>query len=148
VERKARQYIDLSDGKIRVALVVDLQFPDMKKAWISVLVADGSSSRWLQRSKLFHDDDIVQQPVGQVDLYLSDFVGLDGVPADYCRPSTAELDAGVSRYIPMPPLTTSANDSNPRQNPLDNPAIPPTCGHLSRGSLHAGSGKLQYRGWG
>jgi hypothetical protein len=99
VERKARQYIDFSDGKIRVALILDLQYPDMKKAWVRLLVADDSSSSWVQHSQLLHDDDLVQQPVGQVDLYLSDFIGLAGVRAVFCRPSTAELAAGVSRFV-------------------------------------------------
>ncbi|KAK4044652.1 hypothetical protein C8A01DRAFT_42560 [Parachaetomium inaequale] len=98
VERKVRQYIDLSDGKIRLAVVVDLQYSDVKKGWISLLAADDSDSirHWVQHSDLFHDDDLVQ-PVGQVDFYLSDFVGLAGVPAAFCRPSTAEVAAGVSR---------------------------------------------------
>ncbi|KAK0721201.1 hypothetical protein B0T21DRAFT_316828 [Apiosordaria backusii] len=97
VERKARQYINCSDGKIRVALILDLQYPHMKKAWVSLLVAGSPSSGWVQHSELYHDDDLVQQPVGQVDLYLSDFVSLAGVPTAFCRPSTVELAAGVTR---------------------------------------------------
>ncbi|KAK4642175.1 hypothetical protein QC761_0081780 [Podospora bellae-mahoneyi] len=68
----------------------------MKKAWVSLLVA-GSPSDWVQHSELYHDDDLVQQPVGQVDLYLSDLVNLAGVPTAFCRPSTVELAAGVTR---------------------------------------------------
>ncbi|KAJ4294873.1 hypothetical protein N0V88_005112 [Collariella sp. IMI 366227] len=34
VERKARQYVELSDGKIRAVLIVDLQYKGMKKAAI------------------------------------------------------------------------------------------------------------------
>ncbi|KAK4149698.1 hypothetical protein C8A00DRAFT_37700 [Chaetomidium leptoderma] len=94
---RAHQYIDSSDGKIRVALIVDLQYPDIKKAWVSLLAADDSSNRWVQHSELFYDDDLDQQPVGQVDLYLSDFLGPTGLPAALCRPSTAELATGVSR---------------------------------------------------
>lgn len=98
MERKARQYINCSDGKIRAALILDLQYPHMKKAWVSLLVA-GSPSDWVQHSELYHDDDLVQQPVGQVDLYLSDLVSLAGVPTAFCRPSTVELAAGVTRFV-------------------------------------------------
>ncbi|KAK3896504.1 hypothetical protein C8A05DRAFT_48452 [Staphylotrichum tortipilum] len=95
---KARQYIDLSDGKIQVALIIDIQYPGIKKAWVSLLAADDSSSSWVQHSDLFHDDDLDQQPAGQVALYLSDFVGLaPSTPAALCRPSTAEVAAGITR---------------------------------------------------
>ena len=93
------QYIGSSDGRIRAALVFDLEYPNTKKAWVSLLVADASSSRWVHDFDLFYDDDLVQQPVGQVDLYLSDFVGFVGVPAEFCRPSKADLDAGISRFV-------------------------------------------------
>ncbi|KAK3307709.1 uncharacterized protein B0T15DRAFT_502176 [Chaetomium strumarium] len=96
-ERKARQYIDSSDGKIRAVLILDLHYPDMKKAWVSLLTADDSASHWILYHELYHDDDLDQQPMGQVDLYLSDFVGLAGLPAAYCRPFTAELAAGIKR---------------------------------------------------
>ncbi|KAK4034167.1 hypothetical protein C8A01DRAFT_49404 [Parachaetomium inaequale] len=65
--------------------------------YINCSDADGPSSDWVQHSELFYDDGLDQQPVGQVDLYLSDFVGLAGVPTACCRPSSAELAAGVSR---------------------------------------------------
>ncbi|KAK0659744.1 hypothetical protein QBC41DRAFT_368900 [Cercophora samala] len=97
VERKARQYINCLDGKIRVALILNLQYPYMKKAWVSLLVAGSPSSGWVQHSELYHDNDLVQQPVGQVDLYLSDLVSLAGVPTAFCRPSTVKLAAGVTR---------------------------------------------------
>ncbi|KAK4237598.1 hypothetical protein C8A03DRAFT_44569 [Achaetomium macrosporum] len=96
VERKARQYIESSDGKIQAVLILDLQYPSMKKAWVSLLAAD-SSSRWIQHHEVYHDDNIDHQPVGQVDIYLSDFIGFAGLPAAYCRPSTAELAAGITR---------------------------------------------------
>ncbi|KAK4035288.1 hypothetical protein C8A01DRAFT_48494 [Parachaetomium inaequale] len=98
VEKKSRQYIDSSDGKIQVALIIDLQYPGMKKAWVSLLAADDSSSSWVQHSDLFHDDHLDQQPAGQLALYLSDFVGMaPGIPAALCRPSTAEVAAGITR---------------------------------------------------
>ncbi len=101
MERKSRQYIDLSDGKIRVALIIDIQYPGMKKAWVSLLAADNSSSSWVQRSDLFYDDDLgQQQPAGHVALYLSDFVGLaPGLPVAVCRPSSAEVAAGITRFV-------------------------------------------------
>lgn len=103
VERKARQYIDTSDGMIRAVFIIDLGYPDPKKAWVSLLVADDSpdhsSGRWVQHSELFFDEDIDQQPVGQIDFYLSDFLGLKAasLPAALCRPSNAELAAGITR---------------------------------------------------
>ena len=99
MERKSRQYIDSSDGKIQAALIIDLQYPGMKKAWVNFLVADNSSSSWV----LFHDDDLDQQPAGQVALYLSDFVGLaPGMPVALYRPSTAEVAAGITRFVASP----------------------------------------------
>jgi hypothetical protein len=105
VERKARQYIDLSDGKIQAVLVLDLEYPDPKKAWVSLLVADGPSSSWVKVHELFYDDalELNQQPVGQVDLYLSDFLGFTGLPAAACRPSTAESETGITRFIVLLP---------------------------------------------
>ncbi|KAK4106671.1 hypothetical protein N658DRAFT_563444 [Parathielavia hyrcaniae] len=100
VERKARQYIDSSDGKIRAVLILDLQYPGMKKAWVSLLAAEG----WLPHHELYYDDNLDQQPVGQIDLYLSDFVGSARLPPAYCRPSTAELAAEITRS-PMITLT-------------------------------------------
>ncbi|KAK4155045.1 hypothetical protein C8A00DRAFT_42278 [Chaetomidium leptoderma] len=98
-EEKACRYIDLSDGKIRVVLILELQYSGMKKAWVNLLVADESSSCRVPRFELLHDDDLGldQQPDGQVDLYLSDFLGLASLPVAFCRPSTAELATGVSR---------------------------------------------------
>jgi hypothetical protein len=95
VERKARQYIDSSDGKIQAVLILDLQYRGMKKAWVSLLAADG----WAQHHELYHDDNLDQQPVGQIDLYLSDLVGFAGLPAAYCRPSAAELAAGITKLV-------------------------------------------------
>lgn len=106
MERKARQYIDSSDGKIQAVLNIDLQYPGLKKAWVSLRVGDDLSSRWIQHHELFHDDALEQQPVGQVDLYLSDFVGRAGVPTAYCRPSTAELAVGVTRFVVLLPVET------------------------------------------
>ncbi|KAK3300414.1 uncharacterized protein B0H64DRAFT_369672 [Chaetomium fimeti] len=101
---KACQYIDMSDGKIRVAMILDLQYPDMKKGWVSLRVADDSSSYWAKQSELFYDEDLAQQPVGQVGLYLSDFLGPAGLRPAFCRPSASELAAGITRdpAIPLP----------------------------------------------
>jgi hypothetical protein len=106
VERKARQYTDLSDGKIQAVLILDLQYPGIKKAWVSLLVEGDSSSDWIQHHELYHDDDLDQQPIGQVDLYLSDFIGLAGSPPAYCRPSAAELAAGITRFAVLLSETT------------------------------------------
>ncbi|KAH6614503.1 hypothetical protein B0J18DRAFT_403984 [Chaetomium sp. MPI-SDFR-AT-0129] len=93
VERKADQYIDASDNKIQVVLILKLQYRGMKKAWVSLLTADG----WLLQHDLCHDDDLDRQPDGQVELYLSDFIGSTGLPPAYCRPSTTESATGITR---------------------------------------------------
>lgn len=104
MERKAYQYIDSSDGKIRAALIIDLKYPSMTEGRVSLLAADDSSSTWVHHSDLFYDDDLGdQQPTGQVALYLSDFLGLTpDVPAAFCRPSSTEVAAGVKRFVASP----------------------------------------------
>jgi hypothetical protein len=99
MEQVARQYVESSGGKTRAVVMLDIQRPEMKKAWVGLLVADGSPSSWAQPYALFHDDDLGQQPTGSLILYLSDLVGLAGVPATFCRPTTAELADGVSRFV-------------------------------------------------
>ncbi|KAK4151054.1 hypothetical protein C8A00DRAFT_45679 [Chaetomidium leptoderma] len=94
---EAHQYLDSSDGQIRAVLILHLQYPSMKKAWVSLLAADGSSRDQDLHFGLYHDDDLDQQPVGQVELYLSDFLGLAVLPAYLCRPSTDELAVGITR---------------------------------------------------
>lgn len=70
---------------------------------MGLLVADASSRRWVHHFDVFYDDDLLQQPIGQVELFLSDFVDFTGVPAEFCaefcRPSKADLDAGISRFV-------------------------------------------------
>lgn len=98
MQRKSYQYLNSSDGKIRVVLIIDIQYPDMKKAWFRLLTIDDLSSPWV----LFHDDDLNldQAPTGQVALYLSDFLGLaPGIPAALCRPSATEVSAGIMRFV-------------------------------------------------
>jgi len=107
VEEKVRRYVELSDGKIRVALHIHLEedFYDMANdmASVSVLASDGASSHWVQHAEIFYvgvddgDLDLDQQPNGHVGLYVSDFCGPAGLPTALCRPSAAELAAGISR---------------------------------------------------
>ncbi|KAK3293638.1 uncharacterized protein B0H64DRAFT_434780 [Chaetomium fimeti] len=98
IERKAHQYIEMSDGQIRAVLILDLQYPDAAEGCVGLLVADDSgSSDWIQRSQVFYDETFTEQPNGRVDLYISDFRGCAGLPAALCRPSAIELAAGVSR---------------------------------------------------
>ncbi|KAK4141193.1 uncharacterized protein C8A04DRAFT_39325 [Dichotomopilus funicola] len=97
-EEKAHDYINLSDNNIQAVLILDLEYPDATKAWVSLLVSNGSRlNHFVHGHVLFYDDELDQQPAGRVVLYLSDFVGLAGLPAAYCRPSAAELDAGIMR---------------------------------------------------
>jgi hypothetical protein len=85
---------------IRAVLIIDVQYPGMKKAWVGLLVADDSSNYWTPYHKLYHNDNRDQQPAGQLELYLSDFTGLARPPLAYCRPSAAELAAGIRRSAP------------------------------------------------
>jgi hypothetical protein len=90
----------MSDGQIRLVLIVDIQYPDKMNASVSLLVADDSGSNWVQHSEIFYHRDIYQQqPNGQVDLYMSDFRGHGGLPAALCRPSATEIAAGISRFV-------------------------------------------------
>ena len=105
MEHKAREYIDKSGGMIRAVLILDAaDYPQLTKATISLLVADdddGRSSHWEQYRKVIHDDNLgQQQPSGQVEFYLSDFLGPNhGLPIDLCRPPV-----GISRrpYFAIP----------------------------------------------
>ncbi|EAQ85237.1 predicted protein [Chaetomium globosum CBS 148.51] len=89
---------------IQAVLILKLQYPGLQKAWVSLRVADNSSGYWSQYHQVYYDDGLDQQPVGQVDLYLSHFVGGTGLPALYCRPSVAESLAGITRN-PMISIT-------------------------------------------
>jgi hypothetical protein len=104
VEKKAFDYIDYSDGKIQLVFIIDLQYPGMKKAWVSLLASGDSASPGALQFETFLDDDLDldQQPDGQVALYLSDFLGPTGLPETFCRPSIAELAAGVARFVCFP----------------------------------------------
>ncbi|KAH6614691.1 hypothetical protein B0J18DRAFT_469770 [Chaetomium sp. MPI-SDFR-AT-0129] len=93
IERKARRYIQDSEGTIEAVLVLDVRYPDMKKAWVSLYTKD----RWIRYREVVCDDTVDEQPVGQVDFYLSDLAGPVGLPPSYCRPSVAETAAGVTR---------------------------------------------------
>lgn len=76
--------------------MIDIEYPNEKKAWINLLVTDNLTGSWA----LFHDDDSDPQPAGQVALYLSDFVGLvPDLPVDFCRPSATEVAAGIIRFV-------------------------------------------------
>jgi hypothetical protein len=143
VERKARQYIDSSDGKIQAVLILDLQYPGMKKAWVSLRVADDPSSHWIQHHDLYHDDALDQQPDGQVDLYLSDLVGSAGLPAAYCRPSTAELAAGITRFAILI-LNLEADLTFP-QKPHDHSDIRAAEGQLSQGTPLTQADRIYHR---
>lgn len=111
MESKARDYINLTDGKIQAVLILNLEYPRLTEAWVSLWAANGPPDHLIQDHVLYFDDSLdAQQPVGQVGLFLSDFVGLAGLPAAYCRPSAAELDAGITRFDDF--LFRNCNKSN------------------------------------
>ncbi|KAK0711800.1 hypothetical protein B0H67DRAFT_586331 [Lasiosphaeris hirsuta] len=92
VEDKAENYIRGTHGKVQVVIVLNVLYPDLEEAVVSLLVATHDDGfRWEQRRKVIHSDHL-EQPDGVVGLYLSDFCGPAGLPAAYCRPP-----AGVSR---------------------------------------------------
>lgn len=52
-ERKAYQYIAWPGSPIQAVLNLNLQYPALKKAWVSLRVADGSSGYWSQYNQVF-----------------------------------------------------------------------------------------------
>ncbi len=100
MEDKATSYIVGTNGQIGAVLIIDIHYPKAIWAKVSLLVADGSLGRWAQRGGIFYSDSFDEQPVGQVGLYISDFLrGDDNLPTAFRRPSAAELTSGVSRYV-------------------------------------------------
>ncbi|KAK3364055.1 hypothetical protein B0T25DRAFT_418392, partial [Lasiosphaeria hispida] len=105
VEKKAKDYIRQSDGEIRVVFIINAHYPHLKKATVSLLVADGGGGfHWNLNREVIHDDRLHHQPSGEVNFYLSDFLGSEGLPINFCRPPT-----GISRsnvYICRSPYFT------------------------------------------
>jgi hypothetical protein len=100
VERKVVQHIECSEGDIRAAIVLDVQYPKANRAKIALRVADGTvAGTWVLYFKTLYDDNLVEQPEGEVGLYISDFIGPAGLPTAFCRPSAAETAAGVQRFV-------------------------------------------------
>jgi hypothetical protein len=114
----------------------------MKKAWVSLLGAYG----WVQHHELYHDDNLKQQPVGQVGLYLSDFAGSAGLPPAYRRPSTAELATGITRFAILLSIPSGEADLTLRQKPHHHSDIRAAQGHLSQGSPCAPADRVYHRG--
>lgn len=93
-------FIHKSGSMIRAVLIFDAEYPQLTKATISLLVADDDGrSHWERYREVIHDDHLSQQPSGQVEFYLSDFLGPKGLPVDFCRPPV-----GISRspYFTIP----------------------------------------------
>jgi len=109
VERKVVQYIECSGGKIQATIAFKAQYPEAKWIVVYLRVADGNSAAgsWVQYGDTIYNNKLSKQPDGHVSLYVSDFVGPVGLPADLCRPSAAELAAGVSRYAPSSSSSSS-----------------------------------------
>jgi len=100
VERKVVQYVECAEGEIQAAIVLDAQYPKANKAKVALLVADGTTAgTWVRYFETIYDDNLVEQPEGDVGLYISDFLGPAGLPTAFCRPSAAETAAGVQRFV-------------------------------------------------
>ncbi|GAB1312066.1 hypothetical protein MFIFM68171_02276 [Madurella fahalii] len=80
-------------------MVLDAQYPNATRAKVALLVVDGATTTgtWAQYFETIYDDKLAKQPDGQLGLYISDFLGPAGLPRAFCRPSTAEAAAGISR---------------------------------------------------
>jgi len=102
VERKIIQYIDATEGEIRAAAVLKIQYPGAKWVAVGLRVADGSSTgAWIQHFDAMYDEKLPQQPDGQLAFYISDFIGATRLPTNFCRPSATELAAGVVRSVSL-----------------------------------------------
>jgi hypothetical protein len=100
VERKMVQYIEAAEGEIRAVAAFKIQYPGAKWVTVSLRVADGTTTgAWMQHFDTIYDEKLPRQPDGQLDLYISDFIGAAQLPTDFCRPSAAELAAGVVRSV-------------------------------------------------
>ncbi|KAF6806188.1 hypothetical protein CPLU01_15922 [Colletotrichum plurivorum] len=73
IERKARLYIDQTDGLIRTVIVLGVAVPDARRATFSLWVADPSGKSVLTQEAVVHDAAADMQPDGQVRLFAGDF---------------------------------------------------------------------------
>ncbi|KAK5651280.1 hypothetical protein OQA88_12624 [Cercophora sp. LCS_1] len=92
VEAKALQYIKSSGGKIRAVIVFNINYPKANKVTVSLVTADNSipgGHHWLQYAEILYSDNTEEQAIGQIDPA--------DLPASFCRPSAAEVNAGVQR---------------------------------------------------
>lgn len=53
----------------------------------------------MQLAETLYDHNANKQPAGHIGLYVSDVISLANLPLSYCRPSAAERDASVLRYV-------------------------------------------------
>jgi hypothetical protein len=80
-----------------------MHYPTATRAKVSLFTADGTKGHWVQRSEIFYDDALEEQPIGQVGFYISDFLGGQGLPAALCRPSATEIAGGMLRFVTSSP---------------------------------------------
>ncbi|KAK0633895.1 hypothetical protein B0T14DRAFT_415449, partial [Immersiella caudata] len=85
VQAKMVQYIKSSTGKIKTGIIFNIEYPKANKVTVSLY------------AEVLYDDDVDEQPTGQIDLYLSDLTGSD-LPLCYCRPPSDRRDAGILRF--------------------------------------------------
>ncbi|KAH6612912.1 hypothetical protein B0J18DRAFT_470263 [Chaetomium sp. MPI-SDFR-AT-0129] len=91
-------YIKCAEGDIQAAIVLDVQYRKANRAKVALCVADGTAAgTWVRYFDTIYDEKLVEQPEGEVGLYLSDFIGPTNLPVSFCRPSAAETAAGIQR---------------------------------------------------
>ncbi|KAK3363824.1 hypothetical protein B0T25DRAFT_442771 [Lasiosphaeria hispida] len=91
--------MDCAEGEIQAAIALDTQYPKATWAKVALRVVDGATTTgtWVQDFETLYDDKLVEQSDGQLGLYISEFLGPAGLMPAFCRPSTSEVAAGVSR---------------------------------------------------
>ncbi|GJC86299.1 hypothetical protein ColLi_09137 [Colletotrichum liriopes] len=102
VEEKALIWAESVDGsRACIVLVIDIQYRKAQRATVSMLVADcdgRGGPYWAMRGEAFYVEGTDEQPEGVVDLYISDFLGSDGLPDAFIRPYCGDANqAGFPR---------------------------------------------------
>jgi hypothetical protein len=106
------QYIECTEGDIQAAIVLDAQYPKANTATVALRVVDSTGATtgsWVPYFEPIYDDDsVVEQPDGQIGLYISDLAPL------VCHrlsvaPSATETTAGTTRLSTPPKLLVTTS---------------------------------------